>query len=60
MACQLQMPRCTTLGNDLAQTFACNYICRNMLHKAEIWQAKKCKQKNYRLLQDLRKKFFLI
>ncbi len=34
MACQLQMPRCTTLGNDLAQNFAYNYICRNMLHKA--------------------------
>ncbi len=29
-----------------------------MLHKAVIWQGKKCKQKNDRFLQDLRKKFF--
>ncbi len=52
------MTRCTTFGKDLAQIFACNFISRNMLHKAVIWQGKKCKQKNDRFLQDLRKKFF--
>jgi hypothetical protein len=29
-----------------------------MLHKTVIWQAKKCKQKNDRFLQDHRKKVF--
>jgi hypothetical protein len=52
------MPQLIINYRKMARKWHANCRCRNMLHKAVIWQAKKCKQKNDRFLQDLRKKFY--
>ncbi len=46
------------IWQGLALIFACIYICRNMLHKAVIWQGKKCKQKKLQVVSRSQTKVF--